>query len=208
MNDQPRSRDVLYGDNFVIQREAVTQPEGLVVHRGEAVRIQQWTPSPEMGIVPLGPSVFRTALSVYRRGLPPEVIETECFVVEGPEADVANPAAGSECLAIVPRDANRQEREENAHPRRTSRVRFTCDRCRTVNVKAVNPHAWQCGAVLCRCEGCNAVHLLRDQKGVFDALRRPKRPQRGQELPVELIGRLDPSILRDPSWRSGGFELW
>lgn len=211
LNDQARSRDVLYGDNFVIQREQIPQPEGLVVQRDDAVMIQQWVPSPEMGIVPMGPAMFRTALSLYRRGLPPEVIETKSFVLEDPEPGPATPTTGSKCLAIVRRDATPQQQEENLHPRRTWRVRFTCDRCRTVNVKAVNPHAWECGAVLCRCEGCNVVHLLRDQRGVFDTLKRTKRSnpvRQGRELPLELIGSLDPSVLQDPSWKSGGFELW
>ncbi|CAD7699170.1 unnamed protein product [Ostreobium quekettii] len=198
-----RAPATLYGDNFVIQRSDAGdgQEQGLVRVEGDAA-IQPWVPPIEMGLVAIGQTSFRTALAVYRRGLPPEVVETDCSVVE----EEWGAREGSACLAMVPLEAPGAggEEGEREHPRRTGRVRFRCDRCGRVNVKAFNPLAWNYGAVLCRCEGCAVVHLLRDEKGVFGIWRRPEKavPAAG------LLGRLHPSIMQDKEWRSGGFELF
>ena len=52
--------------------------------------------------------------------------------------------------------------DTSKHPRRTSRLRFTCNLCGECSEKAVNPLAWSKGSVFARCDGCSAVHKLKD----------------------------------------------
>ncbi|KAL4451880.1 hypothetical protein ABPG75_007542 [Micractinium tetrahymenae] len=84
------------------------------------------------------------------------------------EADGALPAAR----------ARRRRRSSGRHPRRTQMLRFTCNLCGEVNDCEVNPHAWDKGSVFARCEGCTAVHKLRDNLRIFHELAGPVFPPR------------------------------
>lgn len=66
------------------------------------------------------------------------------------------------------------------HPRRTRKVRFTCNLCDSSNEKWVNPQAWSSGSVFVQCDGCTVVHKLIDNLNIFSELAGPVFP------PVEL----------------------
>lgn len=59
---------------------------------------------------------------------------------------------------------------DSSSPRRTHRLRFTCNMCGSVNTKPINPHAWASGTVFARCCGCGIVHRLIDHLNVVDEI--------------------------------------
>ncbi|PRW20862.1 Fructose-1-phosphate phosphatase [Chlorella sorokiniana] len=117
------------------------------------------------------------------------VIDTE-FVVLPPQ----QPAAvqpNTTCLGIVWQGTVEGEadaaasaaaaargRKRGRHPRRTQTLRFTCNLCGETNDCEVNPHAWNKGSVFARCQGCTAVHKLRDNLKIFHELAGPVFPPR------------------------------
>ena len=69
-------------------------------------------------------------------------------------------------------------------------VKFTCKRCGTSSLKAVNPHAWATGTVFARCDGCQVIHKLTDNLELFHELAGPvidARPNMAQvKIPDSL----------------------
>lgn len=56
------------------------------------------------------------------------------------------------------------ETSSSSNPRRTQKVKFTCNLCGCTTIAPVNPHAMAKGSVFARCGGCNVIH-----KASFDA---------------------------------------
>lgn len=143
--------EAAYGDSFVIHRPQDT--ELMMAPRPCAVQV--WHPG--------APWMHR---SPYRL-LPPEfdsdVVEVEYVSLEEETSALALTGVGP---VVEPVESPR-------NPRRTQKVKFTCNRCRTRTEKFVNPIAWNRGVVFCRCDGCHVVHLIRDEKGVFSCLKGP-----------------------------------
>lgn len=59
--------------------------------------------------------------------------------------------------------------------RRTKQLSFTCKLCHTRMNKLINPHAWENGSIVIKCEGCGVKHQLVDNLGVFDLLNMKPR---------------------------------
>ena len=154
--------EAAYGDTFVIHRSQ-DSPKELVLAPQEQMTLQVWQPA----TVERQMIVLRSPYHI----LPPEfdadavVVDVEVtehtaltFAGEGPACEPVHPAPSSR--------------------RRTRKVKFTCNRCQTTTEKFINPLAWNHGVVLCRCDGCAVVHIIRDEKGVFSCLKGPVFPQR------------------------------
>ena len=80
------------------------------------------------------------------------------------------------------------------HRRRTSRVSFTCDLCKTRNERRpVNPAAFRSGSVFVKCSGCASTHLIVDNLEIFhdtyDVF--PPEELRDKEWHAELTARID-----------------
>lgn len=156
--------EAVFGDTFVIHRPQ--QPSlDLVVTPSEDRTVQVWIPNTTgAGIVP-----------IPRPGLlPPEFAEEELTIdVEILTDDVESSSKEETALVFLGTRVDAESVDQPSSPRRTSKVKFTCNRCQTRNEKFVNPHAWNHGVVFCRCEGCKVIHLIRDQKGIFSCLKGP-----------------------------------
>ncbi len=50
------------------------------------------------------------------------------------------------------------ETSSSSNPRRTHRVKFTCNLCGCTTIAPVNPHAMANGSVFARCGGCDVIH--------------------------------------------------
>lgn len=64
----------------------------------------------------------------------------------------------------------------SSSPRRTSRVKFKCDRCGATNIKPINPHAWHEGTIFAKCGKCSVTHKLIDNLHLFHELSGPIFP--------------------------------
>lgn len=169
---------IIYGDGFHLQRTKVGGP-GLV-KSSRAVSVEKYAtrpaappavrPKPSLG---LATTRHDTLSGVV-------VIDTDCEEVFAPNTS---------CTGIVyigSGDSSFQQAEEigeassgfGKHPRRTRRMRFTCNLCGETNEKEVNPQAWTKGSVFARCEGCEAVHKLKDNLKIFHELKGPVFPPR------------------------------
>jgi len=77
----------------------------------------------------------------------------------------------------------------NFSKRRTKQLSFTCKLCLTRMTKLINPHAWENGAIVIRCDGCGVKHQLVDNLGVFDLLQKPlpkgKKKKKEKEMREE-----------------------
>ena len=152
--------EAAYGDSFVIHRPR-TPPTEIVVVPQEEMMVQVWHPTAHVNLRPpyhLLPPVFDS-----------DVVEVEFMSLE---EDVTTSA-----LVFVGEGPVCESVHQPSSPRRTQKVKFTCNRCQTRTEKFINPHAWNHGVVFCRCDGCQVVHLIRDQKGVFSCLKGPLFPQ-------------------------------
>ena len=72
-------------------------------------------------------------------------------------------------------------------------VSFRCNLCGASNTHATNPHAWQRGSVFMRCQGCTAVHKMRDNLEIFQELEGPVFPPphlRNSFLMQDLLDRI------------------
>jgi DNL zinc finger len=54
-----------------------------------------------------------------------------------------------------------------------AQLKFTCNLCKAINVKPINPYAWTHGSVFGRCAGCGVVHKLTDNLKLFHELSGP-----------------------------------
>ena len=70
--------------------------------------------------------------------------------------------------------------------RRTKQLSFTCKLCHARMTKLINPHAWERGAIVVRCDGCGVKHQLVDNLGVFDLLQPKDKRDQGREPPRHL----------------------
>lgn len=143
---------LVFGDQFVLQRPRVGG-EGLVPSPQASVQVYR-PPAAAPAVRPRQPVVL---------ALPGQlVIDTEYELLESssysPPQQWGIVHVGS-VGGVTTQDAGPAR---GKHPRRTRRLRFTCNLCCTVNEKEVNPHAWAQGSVFCRCEGCTVVHKLKD----------------------------------------------
>jgi len=58
-------------------------------------------------------------------------------------------------------------------PRRTKKLRFTCDRCTRRTEAMVNPHALETGTVFVQCSHCLVHHKLVDNLNLFNDMASP-----------------------------------
>jgi hypothetical protein len=65
------------------------------------------------------------------------------------------------------------ETHNTCSPRRTHKIKFTCLRCGAINIKPVNPHAWNNGSVFAKCGKCDITHKLTDNLKLFHELSGP-----------------------------------
>jgi hypothetical protein len=118
------------------------------------------------------------------------VIDTECEEVFAPNTT---------CTGIIYLGSNQgsvpTETAFGKHPRRTRRMRFTCNLCGETNEKDVNPRAWTEGSVFARCESCEAVHKLKDNLKIFHELKGPVFPPRDMRASFpavqEILNRIE-----------------
>lgn len=180
LNPVYHNYDMLYGSTFVIQRERFGGP-GLVLSNRKADMIQVWVPTVKGKLVTsVPPGALQHVPAMH---LLPEPRDGETSGSYGSEC--------SGCTAMVLAGQESRGDEESlgsVSPRRTQKMRFTCDRCGTVNTNFVNPHAWEEGTVFCRCEGCQQVHLIRDEKGTFwiPARNDNDRKSSGKENAIDI----------------------
>ncbi|GMH33030.1 hypothetical protein BSKO_00864 [Bryopsis sp. KO-2023] len=209
LNRKLHDHDVLYGSTFVIQRDRVGGP-GLVLSKRNGEMIQVWVPGlPTDLVTSTQPSAWGLQATP---GLPPEVKFTEAVDVEACDVDPSGEhrlSSGSTALVWMGSDVAEDQDDDFAQgsssPRRTSKLRFTCDRCGARNAKFVNPHAWNKGVVFCRCDGCDVVHLVRDGKGIFSNLKGPVFPNLRANTKIDI----PPGLPQKPDFpgRSGGVEF-
>lgn len=163
------SSTVIYGENFVWERPRVGGP-GLIPVSKQNVSVQRFK-SPRSGPPAVRP---HQPTGMILSGM--VVLDTEfdeVFDVDLLDPAVSNTAESfpsTTCTGIVyvgsgdndTIDVQDVGAASSRHPRRTRRMRFTCNLCGEVNEKEVNPNAWRTGSVFARCEGCTAVHKLKD----------------------------------------------
>ena len=163
------SSSVIYGENFVLQRTRVGGP-GLVPSR-QNVSVQTFR-SPRSGppaVRPQQPTGMILSGMVVLDTEWEEISSNVELISKEPRA-LPNSWPPSTCTGIVYvgsgdneiADARILGAASSRHPRRTRRMRFTCNLCETVNEKDVNPNAWRTGSVFARCDECTAVHKLKD----------------------------------------------
>lgn len=137
------------------------------------------------------------------------VIDT--WAEEVADSEFAATAPGTTCLGIVPYVAPGGGQEQHVpdeeaqwivetsstNPRRTRKVKFTCNLCGCTTVSPVNPHAYHNGTLFARCGNsrCNVIHKLKDNLTLVHEVkgpvfRRPPRARmpRGLQLPRILPG--------------------
>lgn len=95
---------------------------------------------------------------------------------------------------------------KKSSPRRTQRLKFTCNKCGETTVRDVNPHAMKTGTVFVQCGGCLVHHILEDNLNIFDDMKGPQYVDgtsfytRGEQNKTE------------PDWeyisRMRGFSVW
>ncbi|KAL4424867.1 hypothetical protein ABPG77_002090 [Micractinium sp. CCAP 211/92] len=189
-----------YGSNFVLQRPTVGGP-GLVRSPRPLAPVRAAAPPPPMPPVvwhaPGSDAGLGLTLACSSLGAGAIVVDTEYTVLPPsalPGDGGAAPggiAPNTTCTGIVWQQSVEDEAEGGAaaarvrrrrssgrHPRRTQMLRFTCNLCGEVNDCEVNPHAWDKGSVFARCEGCTAVHKLKDNLRIFHELAGPVFPPR------------------------------
>lgn len=169
----------LHGANFVLRRSKLS-------HHPSS------PPSPSTGLVrqssPFPPVPISTNNHINTTALSGIiVIDTSFQVIQ--EKEEAQEEV--KCLGIVPvspsfdtfttpTTTDTNTLSSSHHPRRTRKVRFTCNLCESSNEKWVNPQAWSSGSVFVQCDGCTVVHKLIDNLNIFSELAGPVFP------PVEL----------------------
>lgn len=155
LGSHQKSSAVIYGDNFLIQRPRVGG-EGLVP-AAKNVAVAPYTPRR-----PLPPAVSPRRPLGLTLASAMVVIDTEFDVLPEDPAVAASACTGivylgpAEGQAPLASDAGPAR---GSHPRRTRRLRFTCNLCGEQTEKEVNPLAWRTGSVFARCEGCTAVSV-------------------------------------------------
>ena len=155
--------EAAYGHSFVIHRRR-DPPKDIVVASQEEKMVQVWHPHMvDMNVVLRSPCAL----------LPPE-FDSDAIDVEVEEVE---PVSSSAIVFAGTGPICEKLPQEPTSRRRTRKVKFTCNRCRTRTEKFINPHAWNHGVVFCRCDGCKVVHLIQDRKGVFSCLKGPLFPQ-------------------------------
>jgi len=159
---------IIYGDSFVLQRQKIGGPGIVLASRDVCVEKYSPRPASPPAVRPRMPlELATTTLS----GM--VVIDTGCEEVFEPN---------TRCTGIVYTGSNESSLQQaegvGKHPRRTRRMRFTCNLCGETNEKEVNPRAWTTGSVFARCSGCEAVHKLKDNLKIFHELKGPVFPPR------------------------------
>eukprot|EP00208_Stichococcus_sp_RCC1054_P001748 CAMPEP_0206134534 /NCGR_PEP_ID=MMETSP1473-20131121/64_1 /ASSEMBLY_ACC=CAM_ASM_001109 /TAXON_ID=1461547 /ORGANISM="Stichococcus sp, Strain RCC1054" /LENGTH=320 /DNA_ID=CAMNT_0053526149 /DNA_START=66 /DNA_END=1028 /DNA_ORIENTATION=+ len=141
---------------------------------------------------------------------PPAENTCRAIVKSSPQAAAAAQAAamGSRYLGIVPIEHAAAEeaavsdprlvvRPSASNPRRTMKVKFTCDRCGVTTIAPVNPTAFATGSVFGACGGCGVVHKLVDNLKLFhevnshQPVRIPASLPQNPGLGIDTIGGFD-----------------
>eukprot|EP01023_Acetabularia_acetabulum_P006887 TRINITY_DN1292_c0_g1_i1.p1 TRINITY_DN1292_c0_g1~~TRINITY_DN1292_c0_g1_i1.p1 ORF type:complete len:266 (-),score=28.61 TRINITY_DN1292_c0_g1_i1:1861-2658(-) len=173
--------DVLYGGNFVIRREKIGGP-GLVLYQKTPATLQKLQNRCTSTQVVVAPKVFTTPPTVFGEN-DIETVEYVIFQDEEEESqnDVVSIDRITTNIILHPLYSNQhQENKEledpnlyetgSNSPRRTSKVRFTCNLCRAVNLKAVNPAAFKTGTIFAKCGKCGVTHKLIDNLNVVQEM--------------------------------------
>ena len=162
---------IIYGDSFVLQRSRIGPRPGLV-RSSKDVSVEKYSPRPAAP-----PAVLpRMSLGLTTTLGGMVVIDTDCVEVFTPNTSCTGIVyLGSSDNTTKAEDVGAARRK---HPRRTRRMRFTCNLCGETNEKEVNPKAWTKGSVFAKCEGCFAVHKLKDNLKIFHELKGPVFPPR------------------------------
>ena len=175
--DANKSETVIHGPSFVLQRAGRVSKQGLIPATRNNTAVQPFS-HPQKASPP----------SVIPANQPCGMVLSGVVVIDTEFEEIlpASPIpANSSCTGIVYLGTSTTEEEllddvvaSGRHPRRTRRVKFSCNLCGETNFKNVNPQAWSKGSVFCRCEGCSAVHKLKDNLKIFHELRGPVFPPR------------------------------
>ncbi|KAI3437754.1 hypothetical protein D9Q98_000202 [Chlorella vulgaris] len=192
--------DPLYGNNFVLQRPRVGGP-GLVRAVQQPKPVRQPAAAPATAVVWKNPSAGGGLVLGSSLCSGSVVIDTDFEVLQPPLAPTMLP--NTTCVGLVWQPAEGEEgtaevepgslRRNSKHPRRTQALRYTCNLCGEVNDAVVNPHAWTDGSVFARCQGCTAVHKLKDNLKIFTELAGPVFPPRdlrSNYLVQEILDRI------------------
>lgn len=59
----------------------------------------------------------------------------------------------------------------SSSPRRTMKIRFTCNACGFRTARAINPNAYATGTVFVQCEGCQVHHKLVDNLKLYHEMQ-------------------------------------
>ncbi|BDA48650.1 probable mitochondrial protein import protein ZIM17 at C-terminar half [Coccomyxa sp. Obi] len=174
LDKSAHKHDVVYGQNFVLQRPRRGGP-GLVIYpRVSGLKKQEDAQPLAMQRPQRRPSSLPTP---YEEGFLDITDYRFMEEVEDPDSDELGP----ECTGIVLHSlfggADQEEPQPpNRNPRRTRKVQFTCNLCGETTTKRVNPHAWENGTVFAECSGCKVKHKLIDNLKLFHELRGPVYP--------------------------------
>ncbi|CAL5223817.1 g6388 [Coccomyxa viridis] len=187
------SSDVVYGENFVLQRPRRGGPGLVLSPKLQAMEVAQQlnaqcTAPAALQRQPRSvsmPTIFGAGLDFLDitdyifldddvetegadlSGRPPEGLSPDCTgIVLHSSSPSLNPSAS-------PEDEDDVVRPASGNPRRTKRIQFTCNMCGSTTTKMVNPHAWEKGTVFAQCSGCGVKHKLIDNLKLFHELRGP-----------------------------------
>eukprot|EP01024_Parvocaulis_polyphysoides_P054720 TRINITY_DN553_c1_g2_i1.p1 TRINITY_DN553_c1_g2~~TRINITY_DN553_c1_g2_i1.p1 ORF type:complete len:314 (+),score=10.02 TRINITY_DN553_c1_g2_i1:141-944(+) len=175
--------DVLYGRNFVIQREKIGGP-GLVLYHRPPPPLKKLYKRSQSTQVVVAPKVFTTPPTVFGEN---DLQITEYVLLQDEEQqissqnDVVSIDRITTGMILHPlyssqRTQNEEEKDDNLYetgsqsPRRTAKVRFTCNLCNAVNLKAVNPAAFKTGTIFAKCGKCGVTHKLIDNLNVVQEM--------------------------------------
>lgn len=88
-----------------------------------------------------------------------------------PPADWKPDYSGTHINAMTTLPQSDMVIKDQKSPRRTLRMKFTCNKCGTCNVNSVNPIAWRRGTIFIQCGGCQVKHKLVDHLNIVHDMR-------------------------------------
>eukprot|EP01025_Chloroclados_australasicus_P057197 TRINITY_DN7119_c0_g2_i2.p1 TRINITY_DN7119_c0_g2~~TRINITY_DN7119_c0_g2_i2.p1 ORF type:complete len:296 (-),score=16.95 TRINITY_DN7119_c0_g2_i2:299-1156(-) len=190
------THDLLYGGNFVIQRDRVGGPGLVPYHKPycpaplKRNQFNRGSDQHQVTDVVVRPKVFTTPPTVFGE-VDLQIAQFE--VIEEAEQEIEQKKAKKDTDAKdeIPIDRittgmilhplyssqplgaqNEVQQHDNVYetetqsPRRTSKVRFTCNICKAINIKPVNPAAFKTGTIFAQCGKCGITHKLIDNLNI------------------------------------------
>eukprot|EP00884_Botryococcus_braunii_P010580 jgi/Botrbrau1/19523/Bobra.0035s0022.1 len=174
LDKSAHNHDVVYGEKFILQRPKRGGPGLVLVPQNPGLQVfdpQDPPPPGPLTVMESERGFSGPPILLNYAGWAWDVTDYNVAEIEEEQAGKAGPWAQTDCLGIVLHSSSAKRAMEepppSRNPRRTRKVRFTCNLCGNTYVRPVNPHAWTKGSVFAKCEECNVVHKLVDGLKLF-----------------------------------------